>query len=72
VKDGRVWNEAAFFNVSKELDSIPCDIPYRCLVPKAAECTNLLSPTCPSSSHVAYDTYRIEFTFMAPRRQRQR
>jgi hypothetical protein len=26
---------------------------------------NLLSPTCPSSSYVAYGAYRIEFTFMA-------
>ncbi len=65
VKDGRVWNEGAVFNVSKEPDWIPCGIPYRCLVPKASECTNLLSPTCPSSSYVAYGAYRIEFTFMA-------
>jgi len=64
VKDGRVWNEGAVFNVSKVPDWIPCGIPYRCLVPKAAECTNLLSPTCPSSSYVAYGAYRIEFTFM--------
>jgi hypothetical protein len=60
-----VWNEGAVFNVSKEPDWIPCGIPYRCLVPKAVECTNLLSPTCPSSSYVAYGAYRIEFTFMA-------
>ena len=64
VKDGRVWNEGAVFKVSKEPDWIPCGIPYRCLVPKAAECANLLSPTCPSSSYVAYGAYRIEFTFM--------
>ena len=31
VKDGRVWNEGAVFNVSKEPDWIPCGIPYRCL-----------------------------------------
>lgn len=64
IKDGRVWNEGAVFNVAKEPDWIPCGIPYRSLVPKAAECTNLLSPTCPSSSYVAYGAYRIEFTFM--------
>ena len=64
IKDGRVWNEGAVFNVSKEPDWIPCGIPYRSLVPKASECTNLLSPTCPSSSYVAYGAYRIEFTFM--------
>lgn len=64
VKKGQVWNEGAVFNESPEPDWIPCGIPYRCLVPKAAECTNLLSPTCPSSSYVAYGAYRIEFTFM--------
>lgn len=64
VKKGHVWSEGAVFNESPEPDWIPCGIPYRCLVPKAAECTNLLSPTCPSSSYVAYGAYRIEFTFM--------
>jgi hypothetical protein len=33
-------------------------------VPRASECTNLLTPTCPSSSYVAYGAYRLEFTFM--------
>lgn len=65
ARDGRVWNEGAVFDESQDADWIPCGIPYRCLVPKAAECTNLLSPTCPSSSYVAYGAYRIEFTFMA-------
>jgi hypothetical protein len=64
VKDGRVWNEGAVFNESKDPDWIPCGIPYRSLVPRASECTNLLTPTCPSSSYVAYGAYRIEFTFM--------
>lgn len=64
VKDGRVWSEGAVFNESKEEDWIPCGIPYRSLVPRAGECTNLLTPTCPSSSYVAYGAYRIEFTFM--------
>lgn len=64
VKDGRVWNEGAVFESSQEADWIPCGIPYGCLVPRAAECTNLLTPTCPSSSYVAYGAYRIEFTFM--------
>ncbi len=64
VKDGRVWNEGAVFDEAKDADWIPCGIPYRCLVPKASEGTNLLTPTCPSSSYVAYGAYRIEFTFM--------
>ena len=33
-------------------------------MPNATDCTNLLTPTCPSTSHVAYGAYRIEFTFM--------
>jgi hypothetical protein len=64
VKDGAVWNEGAVFNEAKEVDWIPCGVPYRALVPRASECTNLLTPTCPSSSYVAYGAYRIEFTFM--------
>ncbi len=64
VKNGCVWSEGAVFNEAKTPDWIPCGIPYRCLVPRDAECTNLLSPTCPSSSYVAYGAYRIEFTFM--------
>lgn len=64
VRDGRVWNEGAVFQESKESDWIPCGIPYRCLLPKRSEVSNLLSPTCPSSSYVAYGAYRIEFTFM--------
>ncbi len=64
AKKGRVWNEGAVFNESEEADWIPCHIPYRCLVPKASECVNLLTPTCPSASYVAYGAYRIEFTFM--------
>jgi len=65
VKTGAVWNEGAVFQEAKEADWIPCGIPYRALVPRAAECVNLLTPTCPSSSYVAYGAYRIEFTFMA-------
>jgi hypothetical protein len=64
VKNGAVWNEGAVFNEAKEIDWIPCGVPYRALVPRANECTNLLTPTCPSSSYVAYGAYRIEFTFM--------
>ncbi len=52
------------FESSRDADWIPCGIPHRCLVPRPAECTNLLTPTCPSSSYVAYGAYRIEFTFM--------
>ena len=65
AKEGRVWMEGAVFDSSASPSWRPCGIPYRALVPKIKECTNLLTPTCPSTSYVAYGAYRIEFTFMA-------
>lgn len=64
VKDGAVWNEGAVFDSSETADWQPTGVPYRALVPRVGEATNLLAPTCPSSSYVAYGAYRIEFTFM--------
>ena len=63
IKDGAVWLEGAVFN-SKEQDWIPFGHAYRSIVPKPAECTNLLAPTCPSMSYVAYGAFRLEFNFM--------
>jgi len=62
VKDGAVWNEGAVFN--EQADWIPFGHSYRSLVPRAAECTNLLAPTCPAMSYVAYGAFRLEFSFM--------
>lgn len=61
VRHGAAYNEGFVFGGNTWR---PFGISYRALVPKAAECTNLLTPTCPSSSHIAYGAIRIEFTFM--------
>lgn len=62
VRDGYAYNEGFVFGGNTWQ---PFGISYRALVPKKTECTNLMTPTCPSSSHLAYGAIRIEWTFMA-------
>ncbi|MFT4156241.1 FAD-dependent oxidoreductase [Parafilimonas sp.] len=61
VKNGYAYNEGAIFGGDWWK---PFGIPYDAIVPKKEECANLLAPACPSASHVAYGSIRIEFTFM--------
>ncbi len=61
VHQGHAYNEGFVFGGR---DWRPFGISYRALVPKRGECTNLLTPTCPSSSYVAYGAIRILPTFM--------
>lgn len=62
VRAGAAYNEGFVFD---DDEWGPFRISYRALVPRRRECTNLLTPTCPSSSHVAYGAIRLEWTFMA-------
>ena len=62
VRAGRAYNEGFIFGGDAWR---PFGIAYRALVPKPDECTNLITPTCPSSSHIAYGAIRLEWTFMA-------
>ncbi|MDX2267776.1 MAG: FAD-dependent oxidoreductase [Bryobacter sp.] len=62
VRAGAAYNEGFVFDDNQWG---PFGISYRALVPRRSEATNLLTPTCPSSSHVAYGAIRLEHTFMS-------
>jgi hypothetical protein len=61
VKDGFAYNEGFVFGGDAWK---PFGISWRSLIPKSSECTNLMTPTCISSSYVAYGAIRILPTFM--------
>ncbi|MEM7654763.1 MAG: FAD-dependent oxidoreductase [Bacteroidota bacterium] len=58
--EGWVKNEG---NVEAKVQA-PYPISYRSLIPKRAECTNLLVPVCLSASHIAFGSIRMEPVFM--------
>ncbi len=58
-EDGTVLNEGDF-----QVPVDPYAISYRCIIPRAAECTNLIVPVACSTSHVAYGSVRMEPVFM--------
>jgi len=62
IRNGYTYNEGFVFGGDNWR---PFGIAYRSLVPKKDECINIITPTCLSSSHIAYGAIRIEFTFMA-------
>jgi hypothetical protein len=42
----------------------PYPVGYRALVPRAAECANLLVPVCLAATHIAYGSIRMEPVFL--------
>ena len=53
LNEGRIWRMGHAYQ-----------IPYRALLPREKECTNLLVPCAASYSHVAYCTLRLESVWM--------
>jgi hypothetical protein len=61
VRNGAAYNEGFVFGGDYWR---PLPVSYRSMIPRKAECINLITPTCISSSHIAYGAIRLEWTFM--------
>lgn len=61
LDDGTLAHEG---NLWEHVSPGPYQIPYGALIPKKADCKNLLVPLCMSASHIAYSSIRMEATYM--------
>ncbi|MEX0701518.1 MAG: FAD-dependent oxidoreductase [Planctomycetales bacterium] len=66
LPDGGVVNEGTIYPVRMPgvRTGYPYHVPYRAILPKPAECDNLLVPVALSSTHVALSSIRVEPTWM--------
>lgn len=65
--DGQVYvgtEGKMFLGGAKGPTNVPYPIPYRAIMPKERECTNLLVPVCFSATHLGYASARMEPVFM--------
>jgi arylsulfatase A-like enzyme len=61
VNEGQVKNEG---DIQMSLGGKPYPIAYRAIVPREAECSNLLVPWALSATHIAFGSIRMEPVFM--------
>ncbi|MDA2929965.1 FAD-dependent oxidoreductase [Acidobacteria bacterium AH-259-O06] len=59
TEQGNAQNEG-----NMEVRVTPYHVPYRVMLPKKKDVSNLLVPLCVSASHVAYSTLRMEPVYM--------
>ena len=66
LKDGGVINEGTIFPVRKKnpKQGYAYHVPYRSILPKPKECSNLLVPVALSCTHVGISSIRVEPTWM--------
>ena len=66
TKDKGFINEGTIFNSLFRIDKLgyAYQVPYRSIIPRYKDCTNLLVPVCLSASHVALASIRVEPTWM--------